>query len=187
MRRRLPRTYQTAMIKMAAEKKEVGGDIDFEQTGDTTMTVHQGRKNDITLHPDEESEVIFHTHPVDDDADAILQRTPSPHDVKILLEMTDDDNWAIATKHGISIYTDTSKSPKYSKEIEQQMWDDYNRLKKESYKKHLNVANHNKRSVKQTQWYTKEWLKVLRHKYGIRVKMYDPNDKITLNLREVKN
>ena len=185
-RRKLPENYVRSLHELADADHEVGGEIDYEPDGGMEMHVERSNsKNQITLHPSENVELIFHTHPIDNEADGRLQRTPSPEDIQIMLEMKDDDNWAIATKHDFLVYKEKPTSVKYSQATMNELQNDYNRIKKMSFSKHLKISDPARQDIAQSEWMSNEWEKLLRHKYRFYVKRFDKDDEVVLYFNKI--
>lgn len=190
-RRRLPKNYVSAMKELARSQTEYGGEIDFHPDGSHKMTIFKGKDDRITLHPTG-AEVVYHTHPIVDkdgniiESEARLQRTPSPDDVIIMLMETWDENWVIPTARDFIVYKETTKTPKYSKQLEREMRSDYHRLEADSYTKYLNIKDPVKRDIKQTEWFSKNWENILKKKYHIYVRRFGEDEDVVISGKHLR-
>jgi len=191
-RRKLPANYVQAMRELARSQVEYGGEIDFRPDGSYEMTVKKGKDDRIVLEPTPGVEFIYHTHPVVDkngkiiESEAILQRTPSPADIIIMLKMKDDENWAIPTVRDFILYKETEKTPKYSKKLEKQLMNDYHRIEAESFSKFLDIKDPKKRDIEQTEWMSQEWENLLRNKYHIYIKRFKKGQDVIITGKHIK-
>lgn len=189
------------MVESANSPTESGGLIDFtkKSRGVNRMTVVTGKAGSIELRPDGTVEGIWHSHPtqnraktLDRRAEQYRQQSPSPVDVLEMLSYheTVGDSFistpdvANIPDDGLIIhYSTTPKTPPRTKQLEKNLWADYNAINRAAARRHPDSVR------KQMKWADREWMNLLRHKYQIYLRTIPPAEYrkgVTLYLKEVK-
>lgn len=189
------------MVEAADSPTESGGLIDFtkKSRGVSRMTIETGKAGSIELRPDGTVEGIWHSHPtqnraktLDRRAEQYRQQSPSPVDVLEMLSYheTVGDSF-ISTPDVANIpddglivhYSTTPKTPPRTKQLEKNLWADYNAINRAAVRRHPDSVR------KQMKWADREWMNLLRHKYHIYLRTIPPAEYrkgVTLYLKEVK-
>ena len=184
--KRLPDSYKRSIMQMAQDEKEHGGSIDFHRNGEVELEAQKSHSSDqITLNPDKDDEVIWHTHPYSKGNEP-LQATPSPEDILMMIKMKDDENWAVSTDKTFTVYREGAKTPKHSRGLKKELNRDYDAIQIQSYGKYPQIKNAKKRDKAQTRWMSRKWLELLRGKYKIHIKQHKRRDKVNLSLKKIK-